>query len=520
MQFSFAEAAWYFLAACDEIHFLSIMKELGGGEPHSISESRSLADNVLVHSKSPMEWIYRKCPPGGSVPSRYSDEAYVAAAKLSQLSRDYLSFESAFSYASWGLVTLSIEGKCIKTAGAMREDARYYAYDRLVNYDPNLGLKPPSDDSIAKMILGSLRVKGESFSYSLNPRLAKHVLEWVGSTLDERFSLPSEWKLPDYTLGEFSAVAKVLWALGFIHDQARLFAATSGCKGGGYSNTLLLLDSEELLQRVRRYSGVPLERISAIVADLTYGSRDQNRPDPALQPLIKLNSRVFGIAPSIMLNSSMERNFTVLLNRIPEARAIYTRLNRDKEIVSRSRIVESLAQLDLDFNYGNVPTWGGAAEIDLAIVSRTERVCLLLELKSFIAPAEAREIKDRSEEIAKGIKQIRDRCHMYSKNPEALHGFLQTDNTYKYFWAVASENSIGASYVQDSDVPVINLRHFLAHLKRVSSLGQTCDWLERRAYLPVDGVNYREIPIKSTIGQWTIEWYGIQILTEKYCDHS
>ena len=229
------------------------------------------------------------------------------------------------------------------------------------------------------------------------------------------------------------------------------------------------MEMNEIRRRVRRYSGVLEETVGAILEILTYGARGQSNPDPALQPIIPLSPSVVAISPSLLLNSSMERNLSVLLNRLPEEKSTYSALSQGKEIASRQRLVEGLSGMQFRFWHGQVPEWGKASEIDLAIVSDDERQCLLIELKSFIEPAEPREVRERSEEIQKGIKQVHDRMEKARTLPETLRACLRVDERYKLTWAVASETSIGAVHAQSSDVPVINVQHLMTRLRRIRS---------------------------------------------------
>lgn len=212
----------------------------------------------------------------------------------------------------------------------------------------------------------------------------------------------------------------------------------------------------------------------------------------------------------------MERNLAVLLNRLPEERRAYSALSQGRETASRERFMKELSGSGLRFWYGHIPEWRDASDVDLVIVSDTERQCLILELKSFIAPAEPREIMDRSEEIRRGIGQVRDRMDKARDLPGSLHAVLGIDDSYRLSWAVASDTSVGASYVQDPDVPVVNTRHLSTKLRRNPELAECCRWLASREYLPVDGVHYKEIETEATIGRWTLEWYGIKAFTEDY----
>lgn len=505
----FAEAAWYFLAFCEEIHVRDILRE----PEQPMHEQVATADNVIVHAKRPMLWLRTTCSPGGSIPPPLDDKLYEAAWNLSELGMEYLAFESAFTYASSGLVSLELEGDRIKTSGPMRNDSRFDAYDRLRGTHPTP--IEVEDTQFLTDILPSVQVQGNSFKYDLNPKIVKAALEALAPVIADRFVLPGEWILPRFTLEQFGKVARVLWVLAFLHFQARLAAIFQGCEALAMARALLIVDRNDLVRMARRYSGVELTAVSAILEDLTYGSR-QTSPDPALQPIIPLRSSFVAIAPNLLMHSSLERNLAVLVNRLSEEKRAYAALNKEREVVSRKKLEVGTITLDLRFWHGQVPDWGRASDIDLAIVSDSQRQCLILELKSFIDPAEPREIQDRSEEIKRGIQQIVTRREMAAVKPEPLHKVLNVDIGYRITWAVASETSIGAAYVQSSDVPVVNTSHLLEKLKQTRDLAACCQWLEKREYLPVSGVHYEEVESEATIGKYTVEWYSIRLLVDTF----
>ena len=68
----------------------------------------------------------------------------------------------------------------------------------------------------------------------------------------------------------------------------------------GYLDSIYVLDCNELVRRVIRYSGLPKEKVGSIFDDLTYGNGGIEHPDPALQPLIKLSSESYAIVPSVL----------------------------------------------------------------------------------------------------------------------------------------------------------------------------------------------------------------------------
>jgi hypothetical protein len=511
----FGRAGWYFLAFCEERIMFSMLQE----DPITDHQYGAVVDNLIIHAQWPLKWLTQACLPGGEIPRAYEENLYTAAWQLSELAMQYRSFAAAFSFATWGLATLSLDGRRIKSASPMRSDTRFEAYDRLITHEVPTTLVNMIDTAFSERIAASVRVHGDSFDYELTPQIARSGVEALAPFIDLRFELPTDWQFPRFSLNQFQRVASVLWVLAFVHFQARVTAAEHGCKGLGFSRALLLMGNDELLRRVRRYSGVSEETVRAILEMLTYGARDQSNPDPALQPLIPLSSSVVAITPSLLLNTSMERNFAVLLNRLPEEKSAYSALSHAKEKALRERLVEELLGLRFRFWHGNVPEWGTASEIDFAIVSDEERQCLMLELKSFIAPAEPREIHERSDEIRKGIRQVRDRMEMARTLPDPLRVSLAVNAGYSFTWAVASETSIGAVYVQTPEVPVVNVQHLLARLRGNPELAACCLWLRDGDYLPIEGLDYETLPIEDTVGNWTLEWYAIRGITEDYLHH-
>jgi hypothetical protein len=301
--------------------------------------------------------------------------------------------------------------------------------------------------------------------YDTGPRLTTMALEALSPLIDSRFGLPDDWVFGRFSLNDFRAVARVLWTLAYLHFNARVIAASQGCRGLGYARALYVTTRREFVATVREHTGFTRDTVGSIADTLTLGHHDQRSPNPALQPLIPLTSRHLAIAPNLVLNSALERNLAVLLNRLPEERALYATLSKDRETMSRQRVTRVLDDLGYRYWFGELSEWGEAAEIDLAIVSDAERLCLALEMKAFIGPADPREVHERSLEIERGIKQATLRRAKTREMPQPLQRALGIDDTYDVTWAVASETSIGAPYVQSDDMPVVQTRHIVDKLR-------------------------------------------------------
>ena len=407
-------------------------------------------------------------------------------------------------------------GRRIIPSRAFRDDTRFDAYDRLTDLDEK-GLQPDLG-FVMTLVSDMIRVDGARFSYPLNPSIVSKTLRHIEPALNQRFRLPEEWSFTDYTLAQYVRVAKSLWAISAIHFVSRLIAAGRGCLGLGYSRALVVMSDEELYRRLARYTGLDDRCVRAVVSDLTFGAGEMRSPDPALQPLVRLTKTVLGWAPGLLLNNALERNLTVLLNRLPDARDAYARLSQHKEALLRTQITDDLRGLQFRFWHGEVGAWEKRLDVDLAIVSEQEKCCLLLELKSFIGPAEAREIRDRSEEIARGIQQVKARQTLMQEQPQALRDALQVSSEFDLEWAVASETSIGAIWVQDDSVPVVRAGHLVRKLCQSRRLVEVCEWLRKREYLPVEGRDYEVVDVRVTIANWELDWYGIKGLGESEAD--
>jgi hypothetical protein len=508
----FAEACGHFLTFCEELMFLPLVRERDENQ----HDEGAHADNLITHVKAPIRWLKRACPPGGVFRPNYNEDLYTAAWELSKLGMAYLSFEGAFSMATAGLLTLTLDGNRVRASGPLRNDLRFEAYDRLVS--PSLGPVEVNavDVSFLHRLDASVHIRDDSFTYELNPSIVQAGLEALRPVIAARFVLPLDWTFPAFSLAEFRLVASVLWTLAFIHFRARFVAASAGCPGLGISRALLVMEQSEIQQRLRRYCRISETAISAILETLTYGSRSQLNPDPALQPIIPVTSSTVAISPSILLNSSIERNFAVLLNRMPVERLAYTTLSQTKEAAMRNQLIEALSFSQFRFWSGSIGHWGAASEVDLVLVSDDERQCLVLELKSFIAPAEPREIRERSQEILKGIMQIQSRMDMNSRYPQALRTTLSIANDYRISWAVVSETSIGTPDIQCPHIPVVNASHLVARLRRDQRLTACTRWLEGRQYLPIESIDYEALVVEDTIGKWSLEWWALKGLTEDF----
>ena len=367
-----------------------------------------------------------------------------------------------------------------------------------------------------EIVRPSVRVSRAKFKYELNPKIFRAVADLATPVVDSRFSLPQGWQLTNYTIGDYAAVLRCIWSLSLIHFTARLVANSKGCLYGGYQDALVVIKHTELISRIAGHTALGRSIVQSIVEDLTFGGRNISNPDIALQPLVPLGPRRYGWSPTLVINSALERNLLVLMNRLPHGRDVYSRTSEKREDLLRSRFEDELAGLGFKFWHGKVPNWGDASDVDLVIVDESHVCCLLLELKSLLGPAEPREMLDKAKEIQRGVRQIKKRRKQLLTNKESLHQVLGIDSSFAIHSAVASESTVACGLADSGNVPVVRSSHLIARIRSEADLSKVCEWLSKGDFLPVPGRDYQEVTSKVSIDGWTLEAYAFQLLTENY----
>lgn len=513
MVLPFAVAGWYVLAHAEELVLAQraavIRKEINPNE----CDWGAFYDFIISNSKWPLYWAYICCPAGGKIPKRIDDETYTATKDLWDLGDAYINFETVFTYASLGRLTLAADEQRIRVSDDLRGDTRYEAYDRMTAV-AEVAESPQREQEFAQLVQNTVRVKKNTFTYQLDPKIIAQGFEYWGEAIDARFRIPPELALLYYTIGDFQIVAKTLWLIANIHDIARVTAAMNGCEEIGWANALCAFNRNELKRRLVRYTGLSDEIVEAVTATMTYGGRGITYPDVALQPLVPLNEDLVAFSPTLIIQSALERNHMALLNRIEEEKPYYVAISDAREDLTRDSLLSTTGNLGLRTWYGNVPGWEEDGEVDLVLIDDKEKHISLIELKSFINPAETREVNHRAEEIEKGIEQLKQRKERHAADPQLLGAVTDSDDTYTTSFIVISENSIGPSYVQDDEFAVVNSAHFARELNRSRSLSAVSQWLDEKRHLPIGSTHFENVDIPAQIGSVSLDWYGINVLED------
>lgn len=504
----FGISAWHLLAYYEDKSLFSMLNHPGA----SMHEVAAIADNLVVELQYSLYWLWKECPKGGDVPQHYRDGLYGASHELSQLASNYMPFAAAFTYASNQFIKLELQGTTIMPVHAFSDDWRYEAYGRLVKQEP---LIPDLNrGELMSTIERSVTVSEYAFKYKLGRRLVEAAKRSLNQLFESTFELPKNWRFPYYSLAEFRQMSKSLVALSFIHFLARFLAASKKCKGLGLYNSLIVTTKDDLAWKLGRYSNVTFEIAHHFIDDLTYGGRGIRQPDPALQPLIKAIDQQYIIMPSLLIASSMERNFAVLLNRLPREKQAYLKLVQEKEILMRAKIQSSISIPDLRYFQGRIEAMPHLPDIDFAIISDQEKIVMIAELKWLIEPSDPREVIEKSREIEKGISQLLSIAEGIKLSPAPFFSAMGINESYEVIFLLLSENFIGFDKSQHPVVPVLRSSHVI---KKINSFGNLCnitEWLVNRRYLPVENRDFTVFDSIWRIGNWGINWYAIKPLRE------
>ena len=511
LKLPFATAAWSLLAYAEDY----MLNEQSGGIS-SIQDIHALGSDFITELEHPMLWIYRDCEEGDNFSTTFDGNLYAASKDLFELGQKYDWFIFAYTCASGKdrVLDLELQGSTIQPTGDFFANIEYEAYNILIDpREPEEGLffLNPHNFPI-EAIQHSLRIESDRFRYELDTRMVTDTITYLRPLFDRMFLLPSEWEFSHYTLGDLQKIFETICAIAHIHWKARKMAVNQGVTHKGYVDSIYVKTYGQLIRSVARCSDMSPIKVKSILDDLTYGGSGIKKPNAALQPLIKLNSKHYAIAPNIWICTSAERNFAALLNKMQnQNRRIYEKYTNQNEDLMKERFITGLCDKDFKFISGIIKN---LTDIDLAIVSHSEKACLLLELKWFIAPTTARERINKSKEIKKGISQILKLKRVFAENYEPLLEKLNIDSSYKFEGVVVSENWIGYSNVQSPEVPVIRANHLIEKLKTTDNLRSTMQWLKDRKYLPKEGEHFRVQTCTTTIGKWCLEWPGIQPLIQ------
>jgi hypothetical protein len=507
LELGFAQAVWTLLSVNEDALFKART------QASSAEDLRVFADNRLNELSYPLRVCFANAQESKTLRREYIADDYQHAIDWLKAARDYTQFSALFPLWHRNRIQLGLDGRRIIIDHGTDRKHEYEAYNRLVQKEGRPEVEhEPMPQAVGEALWAATTAKDDWFRVKFNPRLVAGLKQWLAPPLDARQTLPDGWKFSGFTLREFSAVVSTLQSMMIAWAETKRAVAEAGLPGLGYPSSVWVVSREELVARLRRYTDVADGALTKILDLLTFGSSGVREPDIATQPLIDLRNGSLLVAPFVWMSIAAERNLCVLLNQIPEQKSIYAKLANTKEAETIAEFKEKLAPLGFAFGHGDV----AGTDVDLAIIDHPNKTCLCLQLKWFIEPAEIREINDRREDIADGIRQVKTVNKLHAQgDTKLMKTILKIDGDYTFLSAVASQNWIGHGEMQDPEVPIIKVGHLLSEILETQSLGKVIDWLTRREYLPVEGKDYAIAPIEISSGGWQATWYGIKPLASE-----
>lgn len=494
-----SEAMTLFTAVAD---MKLVMAYVQGMDPQRL---HAFGDGLINSLRHGYAWIQRGTEPGGVGAPEYSKIQLDEAKSLIDLADDYDLCWVIFPMAYRGLASLEQAEGVLTATHSWAEQPEYEAYNRLAS------VRPPAEDPTALVFEFFDRVVtvaqgGGAIAHVVKDRgLLRAGLAAMEATLAGAFEVPDEWAFTSYTIGEFRRVAVALRTIAYAMLVAR---ATRFVDGDRTSVAPVTFARAELSRLLAELVDVERSRVKSILRTMTFGALPGLREiDPALQPIVEAGGGRLLLPLAYHAHSSPERNHLVLLNRIENERDIYSRLVQGKE---SSLFDDLVAALPDGMHAARADPTSTRPEADLIVWSTAERRAFAVELKWFIRPAEIREVVERDEELAKGVKQARNLAEAL-RSDEAWRQELwgSTSDEWVVEPLVISKNWIGYAHVQADDVPIVTEDHFLAKLRDCGSLSEVSSWLRDRGYLPVRDEDFRVVETETVLLDTRISWYGI-----------
>jgi hypothetical protein len=495
-------------------HLLTALDLEGAVEARhlTITERSIRLGHSISAMKYAMRWLAEYAPPADSPFSTFSTQSLSHASSALRVAESFLMINAAYSWAHRDVIDLAVTGRRLTISFNGPNDDRYEAYDMLIK--PTASIRRASS---ADLKFDRMRAEVEKcFARNMvmgGVATARNVLSVAYDICREvsasYYQLPEDWALGAFTVGQFrqvnDAIRAVLYAWLFITDFAASFDPS-------YKRDLpFKLKRTELISAVKDVTGISKAVARSIVAFLTYSRVIDPTSDPALQPLVSVAGDDLVLSARLVLGGAPERNMIALINTRPAERAIYDRLKNQKESLMRERLERRRPAYCRSW-HGRVDGRKDLPNIDYALFDNRTGTLVLAELKWFVAPDETRELADRGEEIQKGVSQCKKLMAAIANNNSLIRQFVGVKHVCS---VVVSANSIGMSYVQDEEIPVINEDHFLEELASAADLAEVADWLRERRYLPERGLDYVSAsPIVSFFG-WELEWYGFAPLAKE-----
>jgi hypothetical protein len=497
----FAQCAWTLLSVVEDHHFkVTVMS------PLEAPQAAIYVDGLMNALTYPLQVCHQRAAKGPFTFNRIIvEQHYQLANDWLDRAKDYAHFCTIFPLFHDKKIELVVQGNQLIPTDWSTMDLSYEVYDRFVakrGPDQEPGLDP---NLVYRDLVDNMHVDGSVYSVKFTPSLMESLSSTFKDPLIRRHALPGDWQFTHFSLAQYREVFICLQFMAYGWFVARQIAAADGAFAIAFASAVWTPRKGFLISAIARHTGIHKSVVESVIRYLTFGEMHVRNSDIAIQPIVDLTNGEYAISPFIVTHVHAERNLCVLLNQVPADRQLYSQVVNEKEKQARSNTISDLAGLGLDFKHGQLDE----TDLDLAIIDRNSRLCLCIEMKWFIEPAEVREILDREEELRRGVVQARKIAKMFSDNNARLMALLEIDRSYDFQAMIGSVNFIGGHRVQHPEVPITKLWHLVAKIRSLRNLREVFTWLRTRSYLPRKDVDYKVTEVTIQSGEWKSRWYAI-----------
>jgi len=425
-------------------------------------------------------WIYSKCPEGGRFIK--TNESHI------EKSMPALSLAYKFSHIhdaivatqkNWATFYFDEQKKLINFKYQDQKKGvllfRNF-FDRVIRETENIR-ELTQDMKNAKAMIEAFNQFSEmvrittdkKLRYSTNKFILNSFEKHVKETLSKQTILHDSWSLGPYSIGDFRSTWIQINKLSIMHMFAYIRSIQKfGNYDPGFNNSIFKVRKSALIKYLNKHTGLSEIVISEIIRDLTY---DYTIPhmDIMYQPLIEMNNEIF-ISPHLIIGSFIDRNFQVLITKLPHRKNEYDRLKNLKEGKMIEELTPQLQKYGFKFKSKIILKENKKikTDIDLLIWDETYEDFLLIQLKWFYGPDSTQELFNHDVQFNEGIYKTKICIEYLEENIEKVFSILnisQTKGRKSVYGIILSKLGTPSPFIEDPNFPVIEEIDFFELLK-------------------------------------------------------
>ena len=318
--------------------------------------------------------------------------------------------------------------------------------------------------------------KDNELRYRTNKFISDTIEKCSRSMLELEHILPDSWSINPYSVSDFRLFWNQLHKLSLIHISAFCMSMEKELlhELGPYNTSIIRFSRPDLVKYVKKYTGLKEEVIKEIIYDLTYNSQIPFI-DIIQQPLIEIKRNEIFFSPQLVLSSFVDRNFQVLLTRLPHRKKAYDKLKNLKEDTMIKDITQILRDRKYDFAVRKKLKKDNRyiTDIDILVYDHSFLDYMIIQLKWFYGADSAQELYNHDIQFNEGIRKTKDAIVFFRNNYEMIASLLNfiphSSKPKNIYGIIVSKLGTPSPFVEDPDFPVIEEEDFCRIVKRIKA---------------------------------------------------